>query len=153
LDGYKRPLVGSLSANLQRFGMEKVGKLESLQEIIAEMTDTAGTSEKTSPGYSGQTTRMTDKQQLRWIPFDIGEITTVPVSVSRGGATVASLCHNDRMAKKQTKRTMLRSTDWNVGQPLAFPQLHAGIKSLARDAVDEAMSGPFSPKRQKHKKK
>ena len=49
LDGYKRPLVSSLSANLQRFGMEKVGKLESLQEIIAEMTETDGTSEKTSP--------------------------------------------------------------------------------------------------------
>ena len=49
LDGYKRPLVGSLSANLQRFGMEKVGKLESLQEIIAEMTENDGTSEKTSP--------------------------------------------------------------------------------------------------------
>src|SRR5215470_13861232 len=31
LDGNKRPLVGSLSANLQRFGMEKVAKLESLQ--------------------------------------------------------------------------------------------------------------------------
>jgi hypothetical protein len=26
-----------LSANLQRFGMEKVAKMESLQEIIAEM--------------------------------------------------------------------------------------------------------------------
>ena len=26
LDGYKRPLVGSLSANLQRFGMEKSPK-------------------------------------------------------------------------------------------------------------------------------
>ena len=37
LDGYKRPLVGSLSANLQRFGMERVAKLESLREIIAEM--------------------------------------------------------------------------------------------------------------------
>src|SRR5438046_9482506 len=49
LDGYKRPLVGSLSANLQRFGMEKVGKLESLQEIIAEMTDSAGTDQKFSP--------------------------------------------------------------------------------------------------------
>src|SRR6266481_6813148 len=49
LDGYKRPLVSSLSGNLQRFGMEKVGKVESLQEIIAEMTDTDGTSEKTSP--------------------------------------------------------------------------------------------------------
>jgi hypothetical protein len=27
LDGYKRPLVGSLSANLQWFGMEKVSRL------------------------------------------------------------------------------------------------------------------------------
>jgi hypothetical protein len=50
----KRPLVSSLSGNLQRFGMEKVGKLESLQEIIAEMADTAGTSEKTSPESSLQ---------------------------------------------------------------------------------------------------
>jgi hypothetical protein len=41
LDGYKRPLVGSLSANLQRFGMEKVGKVETLQEIIAEMSESA----------------------------------------------------------------------------------------------------------------
>jgi hypothetical protein len=52
LDGYKRPLVGSLSSNLQRFGMEKVGKLESLQEIIAEMTETDVNGEKshdTSP--------------------------------------------------------------------------------------------------------
>src|SRR6266513_4971921 len=39
LDGYKRPLVGSLSGNLQRFGMERVGKVESLQEIIAEMAE------------------------------------------------------------------------------------------------------------------
>ena len=45
LDGYKRPLVGSLSANLQRFGMEKVAKLESLQEIIGEMTEDDETSE------------------------------------------------------------------------------------------------------------
>jgi hypothetical protein len=39
LDGYKRPLVSSLSANLQRFGFEKVAKVESLQEIIEEMTE------------------------------------------------------------------------------------------------------------------
>ena len=39
LDGYKRPLVSSLSGNLQRFGMERVGKVESLQEIIAEMAE------------------------------------------------------------------------------------------------------------------
>jgi hypothetical protein len=36
---YKRPPVSSLSANLQRFGMEKVSKVESLQEIIEEMTE------------------------------------------------------------------------------------------------------------------
>ena len=48
LDGYKRPLVGSLSANLQRFGMERVAKVESLQEIIAEMTNSAATGEKSS---------------------------------------------------------------------------------------------------------
>jgi hypothetical protein len=40
LDGYKRPLVGSLSMNLQRLGMERVGKVESLQEIIAEIGET-----------------------------------------------------------------------------------------------------------------
>src|SRR5262249_15779637 len=48
LDGYKRPLVGSLSANLQRFGIEKVAKLESLQEIIAEMTEDNGTVENSN---------------------------------------------------------------------------------------------------------
>jgi len=41
LDGDKRPLVSSLSGNLQRFGMEKIGRVQSLQEIIAEMTDTS----------------------------------------------------------------------------------------------------------------
>ena len=48
LDGYKRPLVSSLSGNLQRFGMERVAKVESLQEIIAGMTDSAATGENTS---------------------------------------------------------------------------------------------------------
>ena len=45
LDGYKRPLV----AKLQRFGMEKVAKVESLQEIIEEMTEDPGTSENSNP--------------------------------------------------------------------------------------------------------
>jgi len=64
LDGYKRPLVGSLSANLQRFGMEKVAKLESLQEIIAEMTEDDGTGENsntTSP-IPAELRKMTDDQ-------------------------------------------------------------------------------------------
>jgi hypothetical protein len=52
LDGYKRPLVGSVSANLQRFGMEKVTKVESLQEIIEEMTEDSGTSDNSTPNHS-----------------------------------------------------------------------------------------------------
>jgi len=48
LDGYKRRLVSSLSGNLQRFGMERVAKFESLQEIIAEMTDPSETSNNTN---------------------------------------------------------------------------------------------------------
>jgi hypothetical protein len=52
LDGYKRPLVGSLSANLQRFGMERVAKSETLQDIIAEMTEDPGTSENSNPEQS-----------------------------------------------------------------------------------------------------
>lgn len=43
LDGYKRPLVGSLSPNLQRFGMEKIARVDSLQEIIEEMTEDCST--------------------------------------------------------------------------------------------------------------
>jgi hypothetical protein len=67
LDGYKRPLVGSLSANLQRFGMEKIAKAESLQEIIAEMTGNDGTSEKTSLDcpLPRQATRVTDNSSRR----------------------------------------------------------------------------------------
>ena len=52
MDGYKRPLVGSLSANLQRFGMERIAKVESLQEIIAEMTDDDGTGANLNPDQS-----------------------------------------------------------------------------------------------------
>jgi hypothetical protein len=35
----QEPLVSSLSRNLQQFEMEKVSRVESLQEIIAEMSD------------------------------------------------------------------------------------------------------------------
>ena len=47
VDGYKGPLVSSLSGNLQRFGMERIAKAESLQEIIAEMSDPADSSVET----------------------------------------------------------------------------------------------------------
>ncbi len=49
LDGYKRPLVSSLSSNLQCFGMDKVNKVESLKEIIDEMTEGGGTGENSNP--------------------------------------------------------------------------------------------------------
>ena len=48
LDGYKRPLVSSLSGNLQRFGMERIAKVESLQEIIADMTEPRETNDTPS---------------------------------------------------------------------------------------------------------
>ena len=51
LDGYKRPLVSSLSGNLQRFGMEKVARMESLQDIIADMTETTETNNRRSADY------------------------------------------------------------------------------------------------------
>jgi hypothetical protein len=37
LDAYKRGLVNSLTGNLQRFGFERVAKVETLQKIIDEM--------------------------------------------------------------------------------------------------------------------
>ena len=52
LDGYKRPLVNSLSGNLQRFGMERVAKVESLQEIIAEMSETGDNPPKAPSEYT-----------------------------------------------------------------------------------------------------
>jgi hypothetical protein len=57
------------------------------------------------------------------------------------------------MAKKPKKRIMLKTTDWNVGQPLAFPEIGNGFKRLAREAVNEATRGPFSSKQAKRKKK
>jgi hypothetical protein len=42
LDGYKRPLMSSLWANLQRFGMEKVSRVESLRKIVQGMTKADG---------------------------------------------------------------------------------------------------------------
>jgi len=55
LDGYKRPLVGSLSANLQRFGFERVSKTETLQEIIAEMAEDKRNGEDLRPSRANDT--------------------------------------------------------------------------------------------------
>jgi hypothetical protein len=50
LDGYKRPLVGSLSANLQRFGMDRVSKIETLEEIFSDDARTGENSTQDAPG-------------------------------------------------------------------------------------------------------
>ena len=50
LDGYKRPLVGSLSTNLQRFGFDRITKVETLEEIFSEPTGNDGNSIQDSPG-------------------------------------------------------------------------------------------------------
>jgi hypothetical protein len=58
-----------------------------------------------------------------------------------------------RRAKKK-KRKRQTSTEWNLGQPLAFPPKNAVpiIKRLAQEAREEAVRGPFRTKRQKRKK-
>jgi hypothetical protein len=60
-----------------------------------------------------------------------------------------------KKAKKRPSRSKRKSTDWDIGQPLAFPpkKTPAVIERLAREAVEEAMSGPLKPKGLKRKKK
>jgi hypothetical protein len=57
-------------------------------------------------------------------------------------------------AKTRTRTPKRQITDWNIGQPLAFPQkkTRAAVNRLAREAVAEAMRGPFKLKRPKRKK-
>ena len=68
------------------------------------------------------------------------------------GETISGKCDNDCM-EKQTRRP--KTTEWNLGQPLAFPPKlkPAEFERLAREVVDEAMSGPFKHRRPKHKKR
>jgi len=40
LDGYKRGLVNSLTGNLQKFGLDRVAKVETLEEIFSETDET-----------------------------------------------------------------------------------------------------------------
>jgi hypothetical protein len=41
LDGYKRGLVNSLTGNLQKFGLDRVPKVETLEEIFSEDDETS----------------------------------------------------------------------------------------------------------------
>ena len=49
LDGYKRGLVNSLTGNLQRFGFERVAKVETLRDIVEEMNETSEAASQESP--------------------------------------------------------------------------------------------------------
>jgi len=107
--------------------MERVGEMESLQEIIADgRTDTAKTHEKTSP-----------KILYR-------------LQANKGGETPPQICHADVMANKQTKLESVKTTEWRIGQPLDSPQAHSGP---LRESVNEPGRSQFDSKRQKHKKK
>jgi hypothetical protein len=60
------------------------------------------------------------------------------------------------MVKNKNQKAPKRQiTDWNIGQPLAFPQKKArtAINRLAREAVEEAKRGPLILKLRKRKKK
>jgi hypothetical protein len=63
---------------------------------------------------------------------------------------------SENMATKtRTRKPKRQITDWNIGQPLAFPRRKSAavIERLAREAVAEGMKGPFKLPRQKRKKK
>src|SRR5437870_77120 len=49
LDSYRRALINSLTGNLQRFGFDRVRKVETLQEIIDEMSEDDKTGENSNP--------------------------------------------------------------------------------------------------------
>jgi hypothetical protein len=60
-----------------------------------------------------------------------------------------------KIAKKRIGTSKRKSTEWGIGQPLAFPKAKnlTAIDRLAQEAVEEGMRGTFKPKREKRKKK
>jgi 50S ribosomal subunit-associated GTPase HflX len=55
LDSYKRGLVNSLSANVLRYGTERVSKIETLEEIFSEADETSENSTQDCPETMNQT--------------------------------------------------------------------------------------------------
>ena len=55
LDSYKRGLVNSLTGNLQKFGLDRVAKMETLEEIFSETDETSENSIKDCPETMNQT--------------------------------------------------------------------------------------------------
>jgi hypothetical protein len=58
LDGYKRGLVNSLTGNLQKFGLDRVAKVETLEEIFSEADETSENSTQDSPETMNQAEEM-----------------------------------------------------------------------------------------------
>src|SRR5215831_9594115 len=55
LDGYKRGLVNSLTGNLQKFGLDRVAKVETLEEIFSEADETSENLTQDCPETTNQT--------------------------------------------------------------------------------------------------
>ena len=53
LDGYKRGLVNSLTGNLQKFGLERVPKVDTLEELLQD-DETSENSTQDSPETMNQ---------------------------------------------------------------------------------------------------
>jgi len=56
LDGYKRSLVNSLTGNLQKFGLERVPKVETLEEVLQD-DETSENPTQDCPGTTNQPSR------------------------------------------------------------------------------------------------
>jgi hypothetical protein len=99
--------------------------------------------------------RVATLETLQEIIAEMGETRNNPATGFRiKTETHLWTCDNDRMSRKKTRESRRKTTQWNLGQPLAFPpKKNAGFERLAREVVQEAMSGPFKAKRKKRKKK
>jgi hypothetical protein len=58
-----------------------------------------------------------------------------------------------KKAKRKRETPSIKPTDWNVGQPLAFPPPTKGrIARAAAAAVEEGLRGPSAKPRKRKKK-
>jgi hypothetical protein len=60
-----------------------------------------------------------------------------------------------KKAKKRLGKSKRKSTEWGIGQPLAFPQAKnlTATDRLAQETVEKAMRGPVKMQRGKRRKK
>jgi hypothetical protein len=98
-------------------------------------------------------------ETLQEILDEMSEGSQVAATISRrlqtGYNILKGTPENMAKAKTRTRKRKRQITDWNIGQPLAFPRRKSAavIERLAREAVAEGMKGPFKLPRQRRKKK